>query len=295
MKHSLIKAGVSLLVFSFLIMASDNIDSGLVAYYQFNRNANDSTSYGNNGTIHSGSLIGARFVTDRFGIDSSALSLNNSYVQVPDANSLDFVNRFTISAWTDAGGTLVSKPRAVGGTGIRFAGGTGGVSIGLNNGSQNYLLTAPPTLAAKPWHHVVVTYDGDSVKLYSDTVMVNAAEYQIIFLNSTQPLFIGCESPELGQYFTGALDDIKLYNRALTFNEVRMLYGKYPVAASAIRQLTFPHIHPINNSRIRLFDLAGRCISNQYFNMASHLAPQYILNSTGNKSFLNANMNGQPR
>ena|GEM_PF-4477305 len=202
-----------------------DLQNGLVAYYQFNRNANDSTSYGNNGTIHSGSLIGAKFVKDRFGLDSNALSLNNSYVEVPDANCFHFTSQFSISVWvySTTGGTFVSKPRAVGGTGIRFSGGATGISIGLNNGPQNYLLDAPLGLASTIWHNYVVTYDGDSVKLYADTILVNAAQYQIVFANSTQPLFIGLESPELGGQFEGTIDDIRIYNRALTTAEIKAL------------------------------------------------------------------------
>lgn len=86
------------------------------------------------------------------------------------------------------------------------------------------MLDAPLGLLSTNWHNYVVTYDGDSVKLYADTILVNAAQYQIVFINSTQPLFIGLESPELGGQFEGTIDDIRIYNRPLAQSEIKQLF-----------------------------------------------------------------------
>ena len=69
---------------------------GLVAWYPFNGNANDSSGNGNNGTVS-----GATLTTDRFGNPGKAYSFNgtNAYISVPNSSSLSIVGDITISAW----------------------------------------------------------------------------------------------------------------------------------------------------------------------------------------------------
>jgi len=85
----------SLVLFVNCSLLAD-INTGLVAYYPFNGNANDASGNGNNGIVN-----GATLTADRFGNPNSAYSFNGAsdYIRVPNSNSLQLTNDFTLSAW----------------------------------------------------------------------------------------------------------------------------------------------------------------------------------------------------
>ncbi|MBI4647080.1 MAG: hypothetical protein HY738_10945 [Bacteroidia bacterium] len=73
-----------------------NLDSGLVAKYYFNGNADDESGNGNNGTVN-----GATLSTDRFGNINSTYSFDgiDDYIVVPHSSSLDLTTAITRCAW----------------------------------------------------------------------------------------------------------------------------------------------------------------------------------------------------
>lgn len=86
-------------------------------------------------------------------------------------------------------------------------------------------VTAPlPT--AKLWHHVAGTYDGATMKLYLDGIEVGSQAATGLIQTSRDPLFIGCKSDQVdptvhpGDYFTGLIDDVWIYNYALNRDEI---------------------------------------------------------------------------
>src|SRR5271154_1890700 len=67
----------------------------LLGWWPFTGNANDASGNGNNGTVH-----GATLTNDRFGNPNSAYSFDgSSYIDVPESDSLELTNDFTLSAW----------------------------------------------------------------------------------------------------------------------------------------------------------------------------------------------------
>ena len=91
--------------------ARGDLTNGLVAYYPFNGNADDTSGNGNNGTV-----IAAVLTTDRLGNANSAYAFNGStsLITVPDAPSLRVTNDITVSCWvnfsqTNKGVKLVGK------------------------------------------------------------------------------------------------------------------------------------------------------------------------------------------
>ncbi|BDY13734.1 LamG-like jellyroll fold domain-containing protein [Hydrogenimonas cancrithermarum] len=76
----------------------------------------------------------------------------------------------------------------------------------------------------KEWIHVAITYDGEYFTLYVDGKAVGRSEIRSEFIRSKTPLYIGAaplpESEEMGGYFNGTLDEIRLYDRALKVSEI---------------------------------------------------------------------------
>jgi len=202
--------------------------NGLIAWYPFNGNANDESGNGNNGTNN-----GASLVQDRFGNINKALDFNgtSNYIDVADNNTLDLSSTFTISGWYNTTATnanlytLVGKSRdIIGGTGYLLAYGIPSSTLSLNWG-PNITLNIPSAIYNSGWHFMVGTSDGSDIKIYMDSVMIQSMSTSPNLINSTASLNIGRENSILGRYFLGKLDDIGIWNRALTQAEITKLYG----------------------------------------------------------------------
>lgn len=210
---------------------------GLVAYYPFNGNANDESGNGNNGTVN-----GAILTTDRFGNAGKAYAFDgiNNWINVPSATSLNLLGSFSISAWLNANvfnnhNFIVSKNQGVTGEGTWH--------FGIEQNSSLFQLhyNADPcfclqTIAANgsnvpvnQWTHVLVTYDSVDhfLKYYMNGILISSFN-NFIYNNqiTSYDLLIGKESGLNGTvtgYFKGKLDDIAIYNRALTQEEITYL------------------------------------------------------------------------
>ncbi len=80
------------------------------------------------------------------------------------------------------------------------------------------------TLSLNHWHQIVGTYDGSIVKLYVNGVLINSNPATLSIGNNSMPVCIGSY---LGAYnFKGLVDDVRIYNRALTQDGVLGLYNK---------------------------------------------------------------------
>jgi len=212
--------------------------NGLVAYYPFSGNADDSSGNGNNGTVN-----GASLATDRFGKANSAYFFNgtSNYIEVPNSNSLYLKNHFTLSAWikisdysvssTDAISSIFGKPRQSGwATGYslwayqnpynKSAASFNGVTA---DGVQSTLVTP-----INQWVHVLCTYDSINLKLYINGKLDTTVKTSFTLGNYSTPLYIGTEfipsSTNWNRFFKGTADDIAIWNRALDSSEVKSVY-----------------------------------------------------------------------
>jgi fibronectin type 3 domain-containing protein len=201
--------------------------AGLVAAYGFNEGTGvtSSDASGNNNTA---SLNTATWTTQgRFG---NALSFNgtSAKVTVPDAPSLDLTTGMTLEAWVyptvTGGGSgwrsvfIKEQPgQLVYGLYSNIV--TNKPSVDTNTGTYRTLVGGM-TLAANTWAHLAATYNGATVRLYVNGVQVASQAQTGTLTNSTGVLSIGGNAvwPE---WFTGRLDEIRIYNRALSVSEIQ--------------------------------------------------------------------------
>jgi hypothetical protein len=209
---------------------------GLVAHYSFDGNANDLSGNGNHGTVN-----GATLVADRNGNVGSAYSFDGStnYIDVAHSGSLTFSsNAISISFWaniasvpTSGNDIMISKQSGSGTTqqgfnlftnqdqtnGLQIRNGSGGTWGGANilNVSLN------------EYHHIVYTFDNGIATAYIDGIQTSYLTGQTAVIGSnTMNLLIGkanwsnVNSPN----FHGIIDEIQIYNRALTETEVTSMY-----------------------------------------------------------------------
>lgn len=234
------------------VTASNGQIQGLVAAYAFDE-ASGALTHDSSGNANHGSVTNALWSAS--GHSGSALLFDGSsdYVQVPNSASLNVAGTgLTVELWANitssSGGdyVLLGKPWTVGTTGsppyqfgLEFGasastldfyfGDTGGASHG------RYSLTAP----IGTWVHVAYTYDGTAVNGYLDGVLRISTPTTGSIQGRPTPLLIGVDG-SLGQGFKGRLDDVRIYNRALTVTEiVQDKNSPVPRAVSPVPDGTF--------------------------------------------------------
>lgn len=201
----------------------------LVAWYKLDGNALDSSEYGNHGEVH-----GATAVSGKIG---QAMNFNgvDNYIQFENANHLNISNEISISLWVKwrnitsggsfNGGVLISKT-------IGTAYTTHGFHIGIDwlilqwrtsdsNGS-NSVDYATSNFVMDRWYHLtfVLSHDGTQT-IYRDGIQVAQTKFATkrdISINAPIRLGRGYNTN-----FDGMLDDVRIYNHALSEKEIKEL------------------------------------------------------------------------
>ena len=199
---------------------------GLVAAYGFDEGTGpvvgDVSAHGNSGVLSGATwTAGGRF--------SKALFFDGSdaFVTVNDSASLDLTNGMTLEAWvhpTAASGTWSTILIKEASGGLDYILGTDpanrptcSLTIG-NIGMQ--AVTGTEALALNVWTHLAATYDGTTLRLYANGVEIAGRPVSGDIAISDSALRIGGNSV-WGEYFTGMIDEVQVYNRALTLAEIQ--------------------------------------------------------------------------
>lgn len=187
--------------------------------------AKDKSAKTNNGTI-----VGAKRTTG--GKHGSALTFDgiNDYVTVPDSASLDLTVGMTIEAWLypTAGGSewrqaVLKETR----TGLAYGlyafndygKPAGFMKIGSDIGSAGTSALPPNT-----WSHLATTYDGSALRTFVGGVQVSQRSVSGAITTSDRPLKIGGNAV-WGEWFKGRIDNVRVYNRALTAAALKTAMG----------------------------------------------------------------------
>ncbi len=209
--------------------AHASLTDGLVAYYPFNGNANDESGSGNNGTVN-----GTILTNDRFGNLNSAYNFNgaNNYISI---NNFGTFTTFTVSTWvnrqssTSIRESIISYKEGEGSSNYGFL-------LSLNEDGTNfrpriYVKVNSSWLYAEDinsvplntWNHIVGIYDGSKIKIYINGVLKQETNAPGAMTQGTQKISIGSRASFDSNYFPGLIDDVRIYNRALSDDEIQQL------------------------------------------------------------------------
>ena len=207
---------------------SPDVSTGLIASLPFTGNANDVSGHGNNGTNN-----GATLVADRFGNASSAYSFNgmSNYIEIPNSPSLSFgTQSFSILAWVKLVGVnsnyngIVSNMTS-GGVGYQFVF-LGNSQLG-QEGITSTVQTGNKNLNDGLWHSVAMVGDNTNhlMTYYVDNLVDTSATITTVNnVSNSSTTKIGIDRT-LADLYNGLLDDIIIYNRALTACDVDSLHN----------------------------------------------------------------------
>ena len=212
------------------------LDSGLVAYYSFD----DGTATDNSGNGNDGEVFGA---TPTGGVLGNALYFSGSsdYVAVPHSSTLNLTSEFTISGWV--------KPVApvAGYVPILTKGNTGDMSTPYavvytwtlvphvrftSSGGRLVLVDLPisDSLILGNWNCFAWRFAGGNLEIFRDGSKLGEHNLGIETLAANDlPLEMGRDIPGATEFLSGTLDEIRIYNRALSDRGVQELCGQFTI------------------------------------------------------------------
>ncbi len=217
-----------------------SLEPGLIAYFPFNGNSDDESGHGNNCAPTNCTLA-----ADRYGNPDKAYFFNGSTsVMNASVDSLFSVTHVTLSAWVKAYAYRSDNPRiiAVGPDGTvqqHYAliwHDTSTATIG--RGRLDFYTVGsglPEEIYSKTrlkedssnWHHLVVTFDSSRVSFYYDGVQDTVIEGSGSLHQFTSAILRIGNNYTDNDPFDGLLDEIRIYDRAVSATEVKGLYGDY--------------------------------------------------------------------
>jgi hypothetical protein len=220
-----------------------NLQNGLVGYWPFCGNANDESGNGNDGTVN-----GAILTEDRLGNANEAYSFDgvDDFIEIQNSASLTFdQNTVSISFWINVNDW--PQPNAIEDYIISKHSFTGNNQIGFhtyiyggnNTSNQKYisfryrdgissvwnqgLNYTDLTLDNGNWYNVIYVHDNNFDLMFFNGILVDSTNSVALGGINSAPLLFGCLS-NFVHYYNGTLDDIGIWNRALTSEEVQQLY-----------------------------------------------------------------------
>ena len=227
--------------------AHADLGDEMVAHYRMNGNAEDASSFGNNGTV-----VNALPTNDRFGNPESAYDFAGTerYINVPDNSSLILPDTVSISAWVKK--TIVNTLAIVVEKGGDWYWGETNYGLALHSEhAYSYMLyfffrggyRGCVGVYDTDWHHVaaVAVHGQWNPQLYVDGenrgIMASHGGAINLF-PSERDLHIGAQvDPLVTVWGTAHCDEVRIYNRALTQDEITLLAGQIALDAPLITQV----------------------------------------------------------
>lgn len=201
----------------------------LVGYWKMENNWNDSSGQNNHGAVAGGTptfTTNAKVGTYAGNFDGS------SYVSVPDSPSLGVTTSFTVMTWIYVSGPsslnfwLFSKnaPGFGSGYGIAFDHNTAKIwpHLGINGGLHNPQSTGAVTYGQ--WNLITVTYDGSQIDIYLNGALDSTLSVAGTISTNNSPFYIANSPGSPGEYLDGRIDNLAIWNVALTPAEVQDIY-----------------------------------------------------------------------
>ncbi|MEY4205129.1 MAG: hypothetical protein RL013_2833, partial [Bacteroidota bacterium] len=269
----------------------DTGETGLVAHYPFEGNANDATPYLNHGVPGGDvSYINANHPNG----GALAVKFDGQADSILAPNAVQLISDYTtVAFWIRVDGQNPADPESY--------------ILDFGHWDQRWKISLPqhkkivwttnsnntqfPVFISDMdsgdgnemvpgfWWHVVMTHDGVNDKIYVNGQLANTKPAAGKLNSTGRPLGMGGNPIEGGQYFNGALDELKIYNKALTGGEAEHLFntgtsGTQDANAALLNTLiqdVFPNPatdvmwvkHSLDNSQpllLRVFDEQGRQI-----------------------------------
>jgi hypothetical protein len=202
--------------------------SGLVSYWRLGETSGTTAadSQGSNtGTYTNGVTLGATGAIAGDSNKGASFDGVNDYVNVPDSSSLRPATQISLEAWVKPNASVPNYASVATKTtlntwsdGYGMYAWQGGIDFWVNDDSHDVFTTA---ISTSTWTHIVGTYDGSTVKIYANGVLAQSFSYSAPLIHLVTPLKIGDASGTSNYHWPGGIDDVAIYNTALSATTVQ--------------------------------------------------------------------------
>lgn len=215
--------------------------NGLVGWWPFNGNTNDESINGNNGVLN-----GASLTNDRFGIANKAYYFNGNSINIPLTQTMVSMPSRTISLWfnsttNQSGGRLFETTNYSWGIGCYNS---TNFDCWFQKSDQAYNFVGESFLNHNEWYNLVFVCDSltQQKKLYLNGNLINSGTPVVNAGNPTDYInhYLKIGMGNANEAFTGTIDDVGIWDRALTICEIKNLYNAYvgPINLSGGNDIT---------------------------------------------------------
>jgi hypothetical protein len=216
-------------------MKISSLQKGLVGHWTMSQDSlkgsllADKTPYENDGTIY-----GATFTTDRKGKANSAMSFDGvgDYIDCGNDSSLNITDAITISAWVKFKDNsndyrrIVTKNR-VSSYCLRTAFAPDNkIEFCLHINGEIRSILSSPTITGQ-FNFITATYDGSVMQLWVNGILQSDTKYISGNIGTDNDNVLIGKRQGVNAYFQGSIDDVRIYNRALSQEEITLLYNSY--------------------------------------------------------------------
>lgn len=225
--------------FSYFQTSSDPIQrsgtcptaSGLTHWWPLNGDVTDYVTGTALATNYSATLAAGQN-----GKTNGSYSFANGSGSYIDTNIMENRDAFAFSIWVNpsvSGGyrTALSEARDCCGTGYKgfelktsYTSDNSGVSV-WNGGSGSAASVSGSNTVVNAWNFYAGTYDGSTLRFYKDGILVGSSSYTALIGSTINTLKIGRAGAVGAGYFIGLIDDVRIYNRALSDSEIANIYA----------------------------------------------------------------------
>jgi len=212
-----------------LITPAEPGTAGLQAHYEFEGNTNDSSGNARHGTAAGNPIFGAGRIGQAIGLDGLG-----DYVNIDGYKGVLGSSAITVTAWiktdsTDTG-VIVGWGTGVGGQRFGFRVDVGRLRIEHHGGN----IQGDTSVNDGAWHHVAVTVQENVTISYPDVILYldgqddtrPTTDPDLFNITAAEDVSIGRRPSADDRYFIGQIDDVRIYDRALTQEEVTWLAGR---------------------------------------------------------------------
>jgi len=231
----IISGGFAVATHSFTL---PDVTNGLMARWNFDGNTTDTSPSGS--VADNGTLVGnPSYVTltgSNVPVGTGAITLDGTTqcMSVPNSTDLNLTSAYSITAWvkianaTESAYRMIVSKRVAGTdtTGYELMYGPALNTLVLRSGGgyATFTVNQPLDLDTN-WHHLAVTVSGSTAKVYEDGVLLTGATGSIGNpIANTQGVAVGRRSGATDFPWNGQLDDVRIYNRALSASEIDTIF-----------------------------------------------------------------------
>lgn len=245
--------------FAFAVDAQVDLQNGVIANYPFNGNAYDVSGNGYHGAVHN-----AMLTTDRFGNMNSAYKFDgeDDYILITGTPAFDISKSgYSLVMWVYIDKNQTNTyPRLIGyggygdnGWELEYDNNNSVLTVNFNTHSSGQFCHRYAKVNCNEWFQYSFVYTKDTVKVYLNGKYINHKSCRDYYPVSGFDLLIGTASDDLDEEcFSGKIDDVRIYNRALSAMEVASLAGNNSAINAARKGAAF--YADFENHRIESFN-----------------------------------------